>query len=349
MPRCGMQQSRLLSILLRLQTQGRVSAKALSETFEVSIRTIYRDIDQLSAAGVPVYAETGRNGGFQLLDGYRTKLTGLDRPEAESLFLAGLPFAAEQLGMGLALDTTRMKLLAALPEAMRADAEKVTKRFHADPVAWFQDAEEHRRLPDLAAAVWAGRQLQLRYDSWEKVVDRRVSPLGLVLKGGIWYLVAAVEASSSPPNAKRSGGAPSEGREGGNPRTYRVASILDMTVLDAPAVLPPKFDLKRYWKTFARDYETRMQSGTARIRARQPALKELARLSAAMSRAVRDAGPVDQNGWRALDIPIESVPAATRDLLRFGAQVQALGPPELVRAMRAAVHDLAMLYPPAKR
>lgn len=323
-----MQQSRLLSILLRLQTQGRVSAKTMAETFEVSIRTIYRDIDQLSAAGVPVYAETGRNGGFQLLDGYRTRLTGLDRPEAESLFLAGLPFAAEQLGMGAALDTTRMKLLAALPEPMRADAEKVAHRFHADPVAWFQDAEEHRHLPDLATAVWAGRQIQIRYDGWEKVVDRKVSPLGLVLKGGIWYLAGAVDAQA---------------------RTYRVASILNLTVLDTPCVVPAKFDLKKYWKGFTRDYEARMQSGTARIRAQASAMKELGRLSAAMARAVRGAGPADAQGWRSLDIPIESVAAAVRELLRFGAQVQALGPPELVRAMRSAVHDLAKLYAASKR
>jgi predicted DNA-binding transcriptional regulator YafY len=323
-----MQQSRLLSILLRLQTQGRVNAKALAETFEVSVRTIYRDIDQLSAAGVPVYAETGRNGGFQLLDGYRTRLTGLDRPEAESLFLAGLPFAAEQLGMGAALDTTRMKLLAALPESMRADAEKVAGRFHADPVAWFQDAEEHRHLPDLAAAVWAGRQIDMRYDSWEKVVSRRVSPLGLVLKGGLWYLVGAVN---------------------GQARTYRVASILEMRALDQAAAVPAKFNLKSYWKVFARDYEARMQAGTARIQAQRDALKELSRISAAMARAVRSAGSEDANGWCVFDIPIESVPAAVRELLRFGAQVQVLAPADLVRAMRGAAHDLAKLYGAPKR
>jgi predicted DNA-binding transcriptional regulator YafY len=323
-----MQKSRLLSILMRLQTQGRVSAQALADTFEVSVRTIYRDIDQLSAAGVPVYAETGRNGGFQLLDGYRTRLTGLDRPEAESLFFAGLPFAAEQLGMGKALETTRMKLLAALPGSLRAEAEKVAQRFHADPIAWFQDAEEHRHLPELAAAVWAGRQIQIRYDSWEKIVDRRVSPLGLVLKGGLWYFVGAVDVQ---------------------PRTYRVVSILDMTVLDISAVVPPKFDLKKYWRRFATDYEARMQSGTARIRARESALKELARLSSAMAKAVRNAGREDADGWRILDIPLESIPAAVRDVLRFGAQVQVLGPPDLVRAVRAAIHDLARMYGTAKR
>lgn len=344
-----MQQSRLLSILLRLQTQGRVSAKSLADIFEVSVRTIYRDIDQLSASGVPVYAETGRNGGFQLLDGYRTRLTGLDRPEAASLFLAGLPFAAHQLGMGPALETTRMKLLTALPEAMRADANRVAQRFHADPIAWFQDPEEHRHLSDLAGAVWAGRQIQIRYDSWEKVVDRRVLPLGLVLKGGLWYLVGAVgRHTSSPPNAQRSAGVPRSG-ELGQIRTYRVASILELSLLDASAEAPPAFNLKTYWTAFTRDYEERMQSGTARIRAKAAAMKELARLSAAMARAIRNVGPEDAHGWRVLDIPIESIPAATRDLLRFGAQVQALGPPELVRSMQTAVHELASLYSPPER
>jgi predicted DNA-binding transcriptional regulator YafY len=220
-----------------------------------------------------------------------------------------------------------MKLLAAMPEATRAEAEKVAQRFHVDPVAWFQSAEEHAHLPALAAAVWGGRQIRMRYDSWEKVVERDAAPLGLVLKGGLWYLVAAVDRQ---------------------PRTYRVASILDLAVLDAPAAPIPKFNLQKHWAAFARDYETRMQSGTARIAAQQGALRELARLSAAMAAAVRVAGPADGQGWRTLDIPIESVSAAVPDLLRFGARVRVLAPAELVRAMRAAVHDLASLYRPGK-
>lgn len=186
-----MQSSRLLAILLRLQTQGRVSAAVLAQAFEVSVRTIYRDIDALSAAGVPVYAEKGRHGGFVLRGGYRTHLTGLNRPEAESLFLAGVPVAAAQLGLGPALDTTRMKLLAALPDAARQDAQRVASRFHIDPVGWFQGPDEQALLPELAAAVWSQRLLQVRYDSWKGVVERRLAPLGLVLKGGLWYLVAA--------------------------------------------------------------------------------------------------------------------------------------------------------------
>jgi predicted DNA-binding transcriptional regulator YafY len=318
-----MQSSRLLAILLRLQTQGRVPAAVLAQAFEVSVRTIYRDIDALSAAGVPVYAEKGRHGGFVLRDGYRTHLTGLDQPEAESLFLAGVPFAAAQLGLGPALDTTRMKLLAALPEAARLDAQRVASRFHIDPVGWFQGPDEQARLPELASAVWAQRLIQVRYESWKGVVDRQLAPLGLVLKAGLWYLVAAA---------------------GDQPRTYRVGSIQALQVLPESATVPLRFDLQRYWARFAADYEARMQAGRARVRARPGVLKVLARQSHAMAQAVSAAPPCNRAGWHVLEIPIESVPAAVGELLRLGPDLQVLGPPALRRAMRQAILALQQAY-----
>lgn len=320
-----MQHSRLLSILLRLQAEGRVSARSLARAFEVSVRTIYRDVDSLSAAGVPVYSERGRNGGFRLHGGYRTQLTGLDRPEAQTLLLAGAPFAATQLGLGPAVETVRLKLLAALPDAASRDAERVASRFHLDPTAWFQGPDEHAILPRLALAVWAGRTLALRYESWKGIVDRRVTPLGLVQKAGLWYLVAAV------------------GRQA---RTYRVASIVDLVVEDHVAPRPARFDLQRYWREFARDYEARMQSERAHVRARPSALRELARISDATSRAVAAATACDDEGWHALTIPIESIDAAVRELSRFGAQVEVLGTPRLRAAMRDAASALHALYAP---
>src|ERR1700754_4948635 len=128
--------SRLLSILMLLQTRGRMSATDLAREFEVSVRTIHRDIDQLSAAGVPVYAERGRSGGFALMDGYRTKLTGMTQPEAETLFLAGLPGPAAQLGLADLLGAARLKLLAALPANVQPNAERIAARFHLDPAGW---------------------------------------------------------------------------------------------------------------------------------------------------------------------------------------------------------------------
>lgn len=318
-----MQASRLLSIMLRLQAQGQVTAHALADMLEVSVRTIYRDIDALSAAGVPVYAEKGRQGGFALLAGYRTRLTGLDRPEAQSLFLAGAPFAAEQLGMKSALDNTRLKLLAALPDAAREEAERVAARFHLDPVAWFQGPDQQGLLPELAAAVWQQRMLQMRYESWKGVVSRRVSPLGLVLKAGLWYLVASTN---------------------GKPRTYRVASIDTLKIEDEAAKPPPDFDLQQYWQEFAEDYEARMQSETATVRARPAALRELAKLSHRMAQAVAAAEPVDKQGWQRLQIPIESTEIAAAELLRLGPDVQALGPPELLDALRQRLAELQASY-----
>lgn len=315
--------SRLLSILLTLQARGQVTARELAESFEVSVRTIYRDVDELSAAGVPIYAEKGRGGGFRLLDGYRTRLTGLDRGEAEALFLAGLPGAAAQLGLGEALQRMRLKLLAALPDQTRGDAERGAARFHLDPVSWFKGADEQALLPELAVAVWSGRRVRLRYDSWAKVVDREVDPLGVVLKAGVWYLVAAVA---------------------GAPRTYRVASILSLEVLDAPAETLPGFDLPIFWAKFCEGYEARMQAGTARLRATDGALRALARESRAVAEAVREAGPPDADGRREVVIPIEAGGPAVQTLLRLGDGVEVLDPPELRAAMADAVRRLAALY-----
>lgn len=323
-----MQASRLLAILLRLQTEGRVSAQSLAQGFEVSVRTIYRDIDALSAAGVPVYAETGRSGGYGLRDGYRTRLTGLDRPEAESLLLAGVPFAAAQLGLGPALATMRMKLLAALPEAAQRDAQRVSSRFHLDPVAWYQGPDEPHLLPELAAAVWAQQTLRLRYDSWKGVVERRVVALGLVLKAGLWYLVAAAH---------------------GEARTFRVGSILELEVQPGALPIPSRFDLQRYWKTFTRDFEARLQTGSARVRARPAGLKALGQLNHATAQAVARAGPPGRDGWQVATIPIESTARAVADLLRLAPDVQALGPPALRRALREAVTRLQALYGGAPR
>jgi len=315
--------SRLLSILLTLQAKGQATARELAEAFEVSARTIYRDVDELSAAGVPIYAEKGRNGGFRLLDGYRTRLTGLDRGEAEALFLAGLPGAAAQLGLGEALQRMRLKLLAALPDQTRGDAERVGARFHLDPVSWFKGADEQALLPELAVAVWSGRRVRLRYDSWAKVVDRDVDPLGVVLKAGVWYLVAAVD---------------------GQPRTYRVASILELAVLDEPAAGLPGFDLAAFWMGFCAEYEARMQAGSARLRATEGALRRLARESQAVALAVRGAAPTDADGRLEVTIPIETGAEAVATLLRLGDEVEVLDPPELRAAMAEAARKLAAVY-----
>jgi predicted DNA-binding transcriptional regulator YafY len=217
----------------------------------------------------------------------------------------------------------RRKLLAALPEESARDAKRVAARFHVDPVPWFRGADEQRLLPDLAAAVWTGRMLRMRYDSWKAVVERRVAPLGLVLKAGVWYLVAASEGAVC---------------------TYRVGSILALGVEDERGTPPKRFDLAGHWRRFSRDYEARMQRGTARVRARPAALRSLARLNQATAEAVAKAEPLGNDGWHALTIPIESIEDATRELLRLGPEVEALGPRELRLALKRAVLALSAVY-----
>lgn len=318
-----MRSSRLLSILLTLQARGRTTASALAEELEVSVRTIYRDIDALSAAGVPVYAEKGQNGGFQLLEGYRTRLTGLTAREAEALFLAGLPGPAADLGLAEVTAQTRLKLLAALPESTRADAERVGQRFHLDPVGWFQGPEQIALLPTLALAVWTARCVKMSYDSWKGIVEREAGPLGLVLKAGIWYLAAQV---------------------GGQTRTYRISSILALTVTDRIFERPPAFDLAAHWARFAEDYEARMTSGHAVLRVTGQALRQLGRMNRATAAAVLNAEPLDAEGWCTVEIPIESVTAAAGELLQFGDSIEVLAPAELRRLMTETITALFRRY-----
>ncbi|MGY1582664.1 helix-turn-helix transcriptional regulator [Streptomyces sp. MN13] len=188
-----MSAGRLLSVLLLLQSRGRVSARGLAEELGVSVRTAYRDLARLQAAGVPVYAETGRGGGYRLVDGYRTRLTGLTEGEARALFLAGLPGPAADLGLAAEVTAARLKLLAALPAGLREEAARTAAVFHLDAPGWYREPEPTPRLPLFVDAVLTRRAVDVRYRRWRapQEVRRRLRPYGLVLKSGTWYLVAA--------------------------------------------------------------------------------------------------------------------------------------------------------------
>ena len=323
-----MRASRLLSILLLLQTRGRMTAEALAAEFEVSVRTIYRDIDQLSAAGAPVYSDRGRSGGFQLMDGYRTRLTGLTDAEAETLFLGGLSGPAAQMGFSGAVTTMQLKLLAALPPERQAAAERLAGRFHLDPVGWYQTADEAERLPVIAQAVWNSRRISVRYESWKGEVVRELEPFGLILKAGLWYLAArAVEGQREP-------------------RTYRVSNILDLTVEDATFERPAGFDLAAWWVETSRRFEADIFTGTASLRVSPSGLKLLAKLGAEQARIAAEAAAGEDSGdhWIEVTVPIESVAHAATDFLRLGPEAEVLAPAALREAMRAAAGRLAQVY-----
>jgi predicted DNA-binding transcriptional regulator YafY len=302
--------SRLLSILMLLQTRGRMSASELARAFEVSVRTIHRDIDELSAAGIPVYADRGRNGGFQLLDGYRTKLTGLTRPEAEVLFLSGLPGPAAQLGLSDLLSAARLKLLAALPPTMQPDAERIAARFHLDPVGWFRGHDPLPSLRTVAEAVWSERHLKLRYPmaGRPEARARKLGPLGLVLKGGAWYLVAQSSKGIA---------------------TYRVANIVDAEITDEPFARPKKFDLAAHWEQASRLYETGVYRARAEVRLSPQGMAMIEVLGPYVAEAAANSRRRDRRGWTRCTLPIESISHGVREFMRLGDEVEVLGPPVL--------------------
>src|SRR5580692_10196173 len=235
-----MRASRLVSIILLLQARGRLTAAQLAEELEVSIRTVYRDVESLHTAGIPLYGDAGHRGGYQLLDGYRTRLTGLSADEAKALSLAGLPGPAAELGLGSVLTAAQLKIRAALPPALAEQVGQVQDRFHLDVSSWYGQTADVPFLPAVADAVWRGRVLQVRYRRWKAPtdVDRRLEPYGLVLKGGRWYLVA-----------------------GPGPRTYRIDQVLALTVLDEECQVPDSFHLAGYWQAYQADFHARLHGG----------------------------------------------------------------------------------------
>jgi len=322
-----MRASRLLSILMLLQSRGRLSAQALADEVEVSVRTVYRDVDELSAAGVPVWADRGRNGGFQLKPGWRTRLDGLTEPEAKAMFLGGLPGPASQLGLGEAMASAQLKLMAALPDGWRDDARRVSSRFHLDTVDWYRGDVPADHLPAIAHAVWNEQCIHVRYDSWNGVVERTLEPLGLVLKAGIWYLAAGVPAS------------------GKGPRTYRVSNIQKLTVLPQTFARPQRFDLASYWSESTQRFEAELYRDEARLRVTARGFRMLERDTRAVADAARrSVQPCDEEGWVELTIPIESVPHAADQLLRLGTDARVLAPAALQARLRDTARRMAALY-----
>src|SRR6185295_15228439 len=224
-----MRGSRLVSILLLLQARGRMTAEELAAELEVSVRTIYRDATSLQIAGVPLQADAGHDGGYELSGGYSTNLTGLTTDEAAALFLAGVPGLASDLGMGGSVSTLRHKLVAALPAEQRQAATRMSRSFHLDAPGWFQHVERPQHLAAVTGAVLNERKVRVRYESWERESTKTLEPYGLVLKGGHWYLIAA----STRKNRRTS--------------TYRVDHIRDIETLEETFTRPDNFDLAKYW------------------------------------------------------------------------------------------------------
>jgi predicted DNA-binding transcriptional regulator YafY len=280
-----MRADRLLSILLLLQVHRRVTARDLAKRLECSERTILRDMEALSGSGVPVVAERGAGGGWSLLEGYQTKLTGLNAAEIQSLFLARPPRLMADLGLKQEADAAMIKLQASLPAASRQQADFARERILVDTRGWRDPAESLACLPVLLDALWRERRVRFQYTRvLGEQGERTGDPLGLVAKGSVWYLVARVE---------------------GEPRTYRVSRIREAAILELPARRPPGFDLAVYWERSAAEFREKLPRYYATFLA-----------SPAVMRWVR------YRGWRLEEEVAEG--DAVRVRLRFDTEEEAL-------------------------
>ena len=303
-----------------------MSAPELAEELEVSVRTIYRDCEALSAAGVPIYAEPGRGGGIRLVDGWRTRLTGLTGPEADALLLAGVPGAAAELGLGTVLAAAQLKVLAALPPELRSRASRVSERFHLDAPGWFRTADELPHLATVSEAVWDERQLCMDYDKQGEVSERIVHPLGLVLKAGVWYLIAT---------------------HNGDARTYRVSRIVGAELLPDRVVRPEGFDLAGHWDESSSQFQQSLLRYDVVARVRVTALGYLQRIvdPASWDRIAKQVAERESTGdWVTITIGTEMFGQAYGILLRLAGDAEVLEPAELRERLAETARSMAERY-----
>ncbi|MDN3262067.1 WYL domain-containing protein [Streptomyces sp. CSDS2] len=317
-----MKSDRLLSILLLLQTRGRVPAPELAERLEVSVRTIYRDIEALSAAGVPVYAERGRHGGIGLLAGFRTDVTGLTADESRALFVLAAQGAHAALGLDAALASALRKVMAALPAPHRPAAEVTSRRVLVDATRWKSGPERAADLAVLQDAVFSDRRLRLRYrHSGEREVRTyTVDPYGLVAKAGVWYLVADRR---------------------GRPRLFRADRVRRARLLDEPVRRRPGVELADVWEELRRRVEEREAGVEVTVRVR----RELADMFRRMVAAELTAEPEDdgESPWVTARLAYPAL-RAVRQLLAFSDRVEVLDPPEARAELVAGARSVLALY-----
>jgi predicted DNA-binding transcriptional regulator YafY len=303
-----MRASRLVSFLLVLQTRGQLTALELAERLEVSERTVQRDAQALAEAGVPIVSIRGPAGGYRLERGYRTKLTGLDAVEAEALFVG----PAAELGLGRELAAARLKLIASLPAELQERAGRAARLFHVDTRGWFREEDRVPHLPVIAGALWRGRRLEVRYREGAAVVSRRLDPLGLILKAGVWYLLA---------------------QRRGEERAYRVSRIVSARERAEPATRPHGFDLATAWADRSAEFE--------RSRTR---IEVTVRISRAQVRYLRAPRIVEDDERPTVIAQFEGLDHAVRALLAYGPDAEVLAPRELRDRIAEAAVATAALY-----
>src|SRR5579863_4157040 len=316
-----MKSGRLLEMLLLLQARGQVTAAELAERLEVSPRTVYRDTEALSCAGVPIYTERGRAGGIRLLPGYRTDVTGLTQDEARALFVLTTGGAQEDLGLGTAARSAILKVMRAVPEPFRPAAAATSQRILVDPARWMRAPERVSHLGVLQAAVFTDRRVRLGYRSsgHRTASERVVDPYGLVCKAGIWYLVADQD---------------------GEARLFRVSRVVSAVTDEEPVRRRDGVELGGLWASLRREVEDRPAPLEVVVRVRRERLDLFGRMCAAH---LTGPLPPATGEWTTVELRYPGVMAA-RPLLAFGAHVEVLAPASVRADLAAVAAEITGLY-----
>nr|WSY55490.1 WYL domain-containing protein [Streptomyces sp. NBC_00886] len=323
-----MRAARLIKMVLLLQSRASMTAAELASELEVSERTVTRDAQALSEAGVPVYAERGRAGGYRLIGGYRTRLTGLARSEAEVLFLSGVPGALREMGLEDAASAARLKVSAALVPSLRDAPHTAAQRFHLDAPGWFREPKTPGLLPVVADAVWDDRRVVARYRRGDEEVERPLEPYGLVLKAGVWYLCARV----------------ADGR--GAFRVYRIDRFTAVEEGGERFVRDEGFDLPAFWEERAEQFARSILRVEVVVRLSADGVRSLpyALNPASAREALEAAGAPDDDGWVTVTLPVESEKVAHSQLAGLGPEVEVLAPESLRARFTRDALRLAALY-----
>ncbi|HEX8131275.1 MAG TPA: YafY family protein [Pyrinomonadaceae bacterium] len=317
-----MRADRLFSIVLLLQSHRQLTSRDLAGRLEVSARTIHRDMEALSGAGIPIVAERGAGGGWSLLGEYRTNLTGLNEAEIQSLFVIKPSRLLADLNLDKAAEGAFLKLLAALPAMYRRGAEYARQRIHVDVTGWNRAEESVPHLHALQEAIWQERRVLMSYARGEcGAVERVADPLGLVAKGSVWYLVAAVE---------------------GEVRSYRVSRVRGVEVLDEACRRPPDFDLAAYWERSAAEYRAHLPGYRARVRVRREIVARMP--YAGRFARIEQTGEPDAGGWVEVSLRFDAEEMACEYALGFGTQLEVLEPAALREKVLAAAQSVVDFY-----
>lgn len=314
-------------MVLLLQSRPSMTAAELARELEVSERTVTRDAQALSEAGVPVYADRGRAGGYRLIGGYRTRLTGLARGEAEALFLSGVPGALREMGLEDAASAARLKVSAALLPSLRDASRTAAQRFHLDAPNWFTEPKAPELLPAVADAVWDDRPVTARYRGREGEVERELEPYGLVLKAGVWYLCARVP-------------------DGGSFRVYRIDRFTVVTAGEARFERDEEFDLPGFWAEQAERFARSILRAEVVVRLSGDGVRRLPYVVDPVSAraALTAAGAADEDGWLTVTLPVESEEVARSQLAGLGPEVEVLAPERLRARFADDARRLGRLY-----